>query len=72
MLVNGILKYISSGKNVVIGVNAAGHVFQRQGVSAASPAGTSWRQLDGALGMVDALIIWRNWGISPSAQVLRT
>ena len=72
MLVNGILKYISSGKNVVIGVNAAGHVFQRQGVSAASPAGTSWRQLDGALGMVDALNSKRNWSTNSGGNVFRT
>ena len=69
---DGALKYISSGNDFVIGVNAAGQVFQRLGVSAASPTGTSWRQLDRTLKMVDALNIWRNWGISPSAQVLRT
>jgi len=70
--VDGALKHISSGKNVVIGVTAAGQVLQRQGVSAESPTGTSWLQLTGNLATVDALNIKRNWGTSSIGNVFHT
>ena len=66
------MKHVSSGKNVVIGVNAADQVFQRLGVSAASPTGTSWLQLTGSLATVDALNIKRNWGTNSGGNVFRT
>ena len=65
------MKYISSGNDFVIGVNAAGQVFQRLGVSAASPTGTSWLQLTGSLATVDALNIKRNWGTNSGGNVFR-
>ena len=68
---DGALKYVSSGNDFVIGVNAAGQVFQRLGVSAASPSGTSWLQLDGNLATVDALGIRRNWGTNSGGNVFR-
>ena len=68
---DGALKYVSSGNDFVIGVNAAGQVFQRLGVSAASPSGTSWLQLDGNLATVDALGIRRNWGTNSGGNIFR-
>ena len=66
--VDGRLKYISSGDKYVIGIQFGDDsVWVREGLSAQYPTGTSWRQIDGALDVVD---VYRNdtWGVN-SANV---
>ena len=69
---DGALKYVSSGNNVVIGVNANDEIFQRLGITSANPTGINWSMLTGKLKVVDTLNIWRNWGVNSADAIFRS
>ena len=49
----GKLKWISSGRNVVIGVNSGNNIYYRKGMSSGRPTGTGWVHIPGKLMMVE-------------------
>ena len=51
--IGGKLNWISSGKDIVFGVNRNGGIFYRAGMSSSSPVGTSWVRVPGKLSQVD-------------------
>ena len=51
--VPGKLKWISSGLNIVVGVNASGEIWYRTGVSDANPIGDAWIRVPGNLMQID-------------------
>ena len=51
--VAGKLKWISSGKSVVFGVNSADDIFYRVGITESVPIGTHWVQVPGKLSQID-------------------
>jgi hypothetical protein len=51
--VQGKLKWITSGKDVVFGVNSKDDIFFRHGISASTPAGTGWSSVGGKLSQID-------------------
>ena len=51
--IGGKLKWISSGKDIVLGVNSNDDIFFRHGISAGTPAGTGWTHLGGKLSQID-------------------
>ena len=44
---DGEMKQVTYGKSGVWGVNNAGRIFYRQGVTSKNPAGSSWKMTDG-------------------------
>lgn len=52
--VPGRLKHISSGKAGVWGVNSAGNIYYRTGVSRKNRKGVSWTQIPGKLKQIDS------------------
>jgi hypothetical protein len=51
--VPGKLKWIASGRGVVVGVNTANNIYYRKGLSARKPTGTGWVRIPGKLKMID-------------------
>ena len=51
--VEGTFTSVSSGKNVVVVVDTAGHVWVRSGVSSDTPAGLAWLIYPGYIKQVD-------------------
>ena len=51
--VEGTFTSVSSGKNVVVVVDTAGHVWVRSGVSSNTPAGLAWLRYLGYMKLVD-------------------
>ena len=51
--VEGTFTSVSSGKNVVVVVDTAGHVWVRSGVSSDTPAGLAWLRYPGYMKQVD-------------------
>ena len=62
--VSGSLKYISSGDDIVVGVNANDEIYRRDGISRQNPTGTSWTKLNGGLKVVDAFNRKTLWGVN--------
>ena len=58
------MKYVSSGKKFVIGVNDNDEIFMRAGISVLRPTGKSWDKLNGRLKVVDALSSNEIWGVN--------
>ena len=69
---DGALKYVSSGNDVVIGVNANDEIFQRLGITAANPTGVNWSMQSGQLKVVDTLNIWKNWGVNSADAIFHS
>lgn len=65
----GALKYVSSGTDIVIGVNAADRIYVRQGISRQTPAGTSWASVGGLLKVVDANEADQIWGVNSANNI---
>jgi hypothetical protein len=51
--VPGKLKWISSGRGVVVGVTTANTIYYRKGMSPRKPAGITWVRIPGKLKMID-------------------
>ena len=51
--IGGKLSWISAGSNIVFGVNSAGNIFYRSGITESAPAGTSWVRVPGGLRQID-------------------
>ena len=51
--IGGKLKWISSGKNVVFGVNSNDDIFYRAGITSSAPAGSHWVHVPGKLAHID-------------------
>ena len=51
--VGGKLKWISSGRNVVVGVNSGNNIYYRTGMSAGAPTGSGWKHIGGKLMMIE-------------------
>ena len=51
--VPGKLKWISSGRGVVVGVNSRNNIYYRSGLSSGTPTGGAWVQIPGKLKMID-------------------
>ena len=51
--VPGKLKWISSGRGVVVGVNSGNNIYYRKGLSAGRPTGTGWVHIPGKLMMIE-------------------
>jgi hypothetical protein len=51
--VPGKLKWISSGRGVVVGVTTANTIYYRKGMSPRKPAGITWVNIPGKLKMID-------------------
>ena len=49
----GKLKWISSGSNIVVGVNSNNDIFYRKGMSAGRPTGTGWVRVPGKLMQIE-------------------
>ena len=49
----GKLKWVGSGRNILVGVNSNDDIFYRAGMSAANPTGTKWVQVSGKLMQID-------------------
>ena len=47
------MKWISSGKDIVLGVNSNDDIYFRHGISASTPAGTGWTRIGGKLAQID-------------------
>ena len=58
--IGGKLKWISSGQNIVWGVNSANNIYFRYGITASNPVGLGWRHVGGKLSQVDTfgLSVW--------------
>ena len=50
----GKLKWISSGNDLVFGVNSNDDIFYRAGISSSKPAGTNWVKVPGKLSQIDS------------------
>ena len=51
--IGGKLKWISSGNNIVLGVNSNNDIFFRHGISPQAPTGTGWTKIGGKLSQID-------------------
>ena len=51
--IGGKLKWISSGRNVVVGVNSGNNIYYRTGMSAGAPTGSGWKHIGGKLMMIE-------------------
>lgn len=51
--VPGKLKWISSGRGVVVGVTTANTIYYRKGMSPRKPTGITWVRIPGKLKMID-------------------
>ena len=51
--ISGKLKWISSGRNVVVGVNSGDNIYYRTGMSAGAPTGSGWKHIGGKLMMIE-------------------
>ena len=69
--IGGRLKWISSGENIVVGVNSNNDIFNRQGISQSNPFGTDWVQISGQLVNID---IFQNglYGTSDNMHAYQT
>ena len=47
------MKWISSGKDILVGVSNSDEVFYRAGMSSATPTGTEWVKVAGGLAQID-------------------
>lgn len=47
------MKWISSGSNIVVGVNSGNSIYYRKGMSASRPTGTGWVHIPGKLMQVE-------------------
>ena len=63
------MEHVSSGKEIVIGVNAKNEVYKRRGVSRKLPTGASWAKIPGELKMADAYARLRIWGVDMDDKV---
>ena len=66
----GGLKYVSSGSDVVWGVNSKNEIQYRAGITHTNPIGTSWIQVPGSLKQVEAHGYKSGiWGVNAQDQV---
>ena len=65
--VAGGLKWISSGKDFVVGVNVNDDIYYRAGISASNPKGTKWVRIGGKLAQIDTDAN-NVWGVNSAHQ----
>eukprot|EP00058_Branchiostoma_floridae_P025382 XP_002610872.1 hypothetical protein BRAFLDRAFT_94874 [Branchiostoma floridae] len=66
------LKQVSSGDNIVWGVDDDNDVFIREGISPSTPTGTEWRLLPVKMEQVDANPRFQlAWGVNSTDNVLQ-
>ena len=51
--IGGKLKWISSGKDVVFGVNSIDDIYYRAGMTSSAPTGSHWVKVPGKLAQID-------------------
>ena len=68
--IGGKLSWISSGRNIMFGVNSAGHIFYRAGITEDTPAGTGWVRVPGGLKQVDTYQS-EVWGSNSASDVFK-
>ena len=66
--VGGKLKWISSGKNIVVGVNSADDIFYRDGITSTNQIGTRWVKIGGKLSQIDTFND-KVWGANSAQYV---
>ena len=49
----GKLKWVGSGRNILVGVNSNDDIYYRAGMSATNPTGTKWVKVSGKLMQID-------------------
>ena len=69
--VPGKLKWISSGRGVVVGVNSGNNIYYRKGLSAGRPQGSGWAHVPGKLMMIE---IWESQvvGTNPGHVIFKS
>ncbi len=65
----GRLDCISVGEGTVWGLNDAGGIFVREGVSPSTPAGTGWTRVAGRLAQVSAGETGLVWGVNANSGI---
>ena len=63
------MEHVSSGRNIVIGVNAKNEIYKRRGITDDLPTGTSWVKIPGELKGVDAHARGQIWGVDVEDKV---
>ena len=53
MRVPGSLKWVASGRNIVVGVNNGDYIYYRVGLSSTEPTGDRWIRASGRLAQID-------------------
>ena len=72
--IGGKLKWISSGKDIVFGVNSNDDIFFRHGISAQTPVGTGWTKVGGKLSQIDTYgmtVVGANSGLNAYHSVFK-
>ena len=70
--IDGKLKWVASGRNIIVGCNHHDDVFYRTGMSVANPTGDGWVHVPGKLIQIDvheheAVGVNRNYDIFKSS-----
>ena len=63
------MEHKSSGRNIMIGVNATNEIYKRRGITDDLPTGTSWVKIPGELKVVDAHARDQIWGVDVDGKV---
>ena len=63
------MEHVSSGRNIVIGINAKNEIFKRQGITDDLPTGTSWVKIPGELKVADAHARGQIWGVDVDDKI---
>ena len=63
------MEHVSSGRNIVIGVNAKNEIYKRRGITDDLPTGTSWVKIPGKLKVVDAHARGQIWGVNVADKI---
>ena len=63
------MEHVSSGRNIVIGVNAKNDIYKRLGITDDLPTGTSWVKIPGKLKVVDAHARGQIWGVNVADKI---
>ena len=51
--IDGTMKWISSGKDILVGVDRNNEVYYRSGMSSANPKGEKWVKVSGSLAQIE-------------------
>ena len=63
------MKYVSSGRKIVIGVNVIDDIYMREGITASNPIGTSWKKVSWKFKLIDSNGPKEIWGITKANAI---